>query len=121
MMATSNLFQYSDATYICALIAASACATVSTAPPERGELLQYEPDTEQDAEDADLLQRSKAEVERYRSMDRLIPSAHNLVTVAALEVSNTHKPSADIQEKGSSTFLLCWQVLFQFTVDCSSR
>lgn len=41
---------------------------------------------QQNAEDAGLLKSSLAEVDRYRSMDRLIPSPHNVVTIAALEV-----------------------------------
>jgi transcription initiation factor TFIID subunit 2 len=61
---------------------------VSTAPPERGELLPTEVRTEHTAEDVDLVNRIVGEVERYRSMDRLIPSLHNVVTIAALEVSN---------------------------------
>ncbi|KAG6846064.1 hypothetical protein H0H87_006428 [Tephrocybe sp. NHM501043] len=76
---------YSDGFYICTIIAAAASATVSVAPPERGELLPSEVRNEQNAEDAELLKQSKAEVDRYRSMDRLIPSLHNCVTIAALE------------------------------------
>jgi transcription initiation factor TFIID subunit 2 len=41
---------------------------------------------EQNDEDAELLKRTVAEVERYKSMDRLIQSPHNIVTIAALEV-----------------------------------
>ena len=33
-----------------------------------------------------MLQAAIAEVDRYRSMDQLIPSVYNVVTVAALEV-----------------------------------
>ena len=78
--------QYSDAYYISTLIASLACATVSTAPPERGELTRSAPKIDQTEEDRQLLQLAVSEVERYRSMDRLIPSVHNVVTVAALEV-----------------------------------
>jgi len=35
----------------------------------------------------DLVKQTRTEVDRYRSMDRLIPSPHNVVTIAALEVS----------------------------------
>ncbi|KAJ7750340.1 hypothetical protein B0H16DRAFT_1550372 [Mycena metata] len=80
---TSNA--YADGYYICTIISASAYATVSTASPERGELLPSEVRTEYNEEDADLLKQSLAEVDRYRSMDRLIPSTHNNVTIAALE------------------------------------
>ncbi|KAG5340743.1 hypothetical protein C0989_000407 [Termitomyces sp. Mn162] len=80
---------YSDGYYICTIIAAAASATVSIAPPERGELLPSEVRNEQTAEDIELLKQSVIEVDRYRSMDRLIPSTHNCVTIAALEVSMT--------------------------------
>jgi len=83
---TNGWFQYSDGFYICTIIAAAACAVVSTTPPERGELLTTEVRTEHNAEDADLVKQTIAEVDRYRSMDRLIPSFHNIVTTAALEV-----------------------------------
>lgn len=43
---------------------------------------------EQNVEDANLLKSAIAEVDRYRSMDRLIPSPHNVVTIAALDVSD---------------------------------
>lgn len=76
---------YSDGFYICTLISAAAAATMSTASPERGELLTSEVRSEHNAEDADLLKQIVAEVDRYRSMDRLIPSPHNSVTIAAME------------------------------------
>ena len=63
------------------------CAIISTSSPERGELLRTEPTVTQTVEDMELTQTAISEVERYRSMDRLIPSFHNVVTVAALEVS----------------------------------
>jgi transcription initiation factor TFIID subunit 2 len=49
-------------------------------------LTKNEQRVEQTQEDAALLSAAISEVERYRSMDRLIPSVHNIVTVAALEV-----------------------------------
>ncbi|KAF8899169.1 hypothetical protein BD779DRAFT_64933 [Infundibulicybe gibba] len=76
---------YSDGFYICSIVSAAARATVSIAPPERGELLPSEVKIEHNAEDADLVKQTMAEVDRYRSMDRLIPSPHNIVTIAALE------------------------------------
>ncbi len=57
------------------------------AAPERGELLPTEVRSEHNAEDQQLLKGIVAEVDRYRSMDRLIPSSHNIVTIAALEAS----------------------------------
>ncbi|KAJ6541894.1 hypothetical protein B0H19DRAFT_1175115 [Mycena capillaripes] len=80
---TSN--PYADGFYISTIICSAAHATVSTASPERGELLPSEVRTEYNEEDAELLKQSLAEVDRYRSMDRLIPSTHNNVTIAALE------------------------------------
>lgn len=35
----------------------------------------------------DLLKQAVAEVDRYRSMDRLIPSVHNVVSIATIEAS----------------------------------
>lgn len=60
--------------------------TVSTATPEHGELTRTESKLDQNEEDIELLKAAIGEVERYRSMDRLIPSVHNVVTVSALEV-----------------------------------
>ncbi|PFH52313.1 hypothetical protein AMATHDRAFT_140606 [Amanita thiersii Skay4041] len=76
---------YSDGFYISSIISSAACANVSTAPPERGELLPSEVRNEHSAEDLELVKQTLGEVDRYRSMDRLIPSPHNAVTVAALE------------------------------------
>jgi transcription initiation factor TFIID subunit 2 len=78
--------QFSDAFYICTIISAAASATVCTNPPEKGELLQSEIRTEHNSEDANLLKQAEDEVKRYWSMDRLIQSPHNVVTIAALEV-----------------------------------
>lgn len=79
--------QYTDAFYICTIISALACASISTVPPERGELFPTEVKSDQTHEEANLLKQSLSEVDRYRSMDRLIPSPHNVVTIATLEVS----------------------------------
>lgn len=79
--------QYTDAFYICTIVSALACASVSTVPPERGELFPTEVKSDQTLEEANLLKQSLSEVDRYRSMDRLIPSPHNVVTMATLEVS----------------------------------
>jgi transcription initiation factor TFIID subunit 2 len=81
---TSN--PYSDAFYICTIVAALAAASVPTKPPERNEISTTEIKAEHTPEDAKLLQAALAEVDRYRSMDRLIPSAHNVVTIASIEV-----------------------------------
>ncbi|KAJ7610993.1 hypothetical protein FB45DRAFT_1037879 [Roridomyces roridus] len=84
----TSRFQYADGYYICTIISSAAYATVSTSPPERGELLPSEVRSEYNEEDAHLLKQALAEVNRYRTMDRLIPSTHNNVTIAALEVSS---------------------------------
>ncbi|KAI6112477.1 hypothetical protein EDD16DRAFT_1167057 [Pisolithus croceorrhizus] len=76
---------YSDTFYICTLISCVACALVPTASPERGELLREEVRSEQTAEDVNWLKQAVEEVNRYKSMDRLIPSPHNVVTIAVLE------------------------------------
>lgn len=86
MLPISLSLQYSDGFYICTLISAAAAAAVSTASPERGELLTLEVQSEHNAEDSELLKQIVAEVDRYRNMDRLIPSPHNSVTMAAMEV-----------------------------------
>ncbi|KAF9531853.1 hypothetical protein CPB83DRAFT_785561 [Crepidotus variabilis] len=80
---TSN--PYSDGFYISSIISAAAHANVSTAPPERGELLPTETRSDYSPEDMELVKQTRTEVDRYRSMDRLIPSPHNIVTIAALE------------------------------------
>ncbi|KAI0718881.1 hypothetical protein C8T65DRAFT_569811 [Cerioporus squamosus] len=76
---------YADAFYICNIISALASASVSSRPPERGELTSNEAGPMQEQDDIDLLNRALAEVDRYRSMDRLIPTYHNVVTVAVIE------------------------------------
>lgn len=63
-----------------------AAAALCTTAPERGELTQSETVVEQTTEDIELMHKAIAEVDRYRNMDRLIPSYHNVVTIAALEV-----------------------------------
>ncbi|KAI9057062.1 hypothetical protein FKP32DRAFT_1598551 [Trametes sanguinea] len=76
---------YADALYISTIISSLASATVSTVPPERGEFIPSETGPVQDPQDAELLKKALAEVDRYRSMDRLIPTFHNVVTVAVIE------------------------------------
>ncbi|KAI0375461.1 hypothetical protein BV20DRAFT_960622 [Pilatotrama ljubarskyi] len=76
---------YADALYICTVISALGSATVSAIPPERGEFIASESGPLQDPQDAELLKKALSEVDRYRSMDRLIPTFHNVVTVAVIE------------------------------------
>ncbi|KAI0692979.1 hypothetical protein BC835DRAFT_1276761 [Cytidiella melzeri] len=80
---TSNA--YNDALYICNIISALACSTVSKNPPERGEFVTTDMRPILDTTDADLLKQASIEIDRYRSMDRLIPSVHNVVSIATLE------------------------------------
>jgi transcription initiation factor TFIID subunit 2 len=84
--ALTSRLQYSDAYYVCSLISALAAAVVPTRPPERNELATTEITGQQTEEDAQLLNEAISEVQRYQSMDRLIPSVHNIVTIATLEV-----------------------------------
>ena len=79
--------QYADAFYICNIISALGCATVSSLPPERGEFISNDSGLVQDPQDVELLRSAQSEVDRYRSMDRLIPTYHNVVTVAVIEVN----------------------------------
>jgi len=78
--------KFNDAYYICTIITASACANIPTAAPERAELLPTDDQSHQTDEDTQIIKQAREEVERYRNMDRLIPSPHNVVTIAALEV-----------------------------------
>jgi transcription initiation factor TFIID subunit 2 len=68
------------------VISALSTALVPNSPPERGELAT-EARTEVNGEEKDLLEQAVSEIVRYMNMDRLVPSAHNVVTIAALEVS----------------------------------
>lgn len=43
---------------------------------------------EQTSEDTMILKDALTEADRYRNMDRLIASPHNVVTIAALEVGS---------------------------------
>ena len=56
--------------------------------PGTRRILREEVLSEHPTEDASLMKQAVDEVSRYRSMDKLIPSPKNVVTTAALEVSN---------------------------------
>lgn len=88
------------------MISAVACATVSIAPPERGELLREEVRSEHTTEDANLMKQAIDEVSRYRSMDRLIPSPKNVVTTAVLEVSSFLHQSVSLVKDFNLTSVL---------------
>ncbi|KAH9943990.1 uncharacterized protein BXZ73DRAFT_39443 [Epithele typhae] len=81
----NTLNPYADAFYICSIISALGCSLVSTLLPERGEFISNDSAPHPNEEDDDLLKKAIAEVDRYRSMDRLIPTFHNVVTVAVIE------------------------------------
>ena len=68
------------------MISALGCSLVSTLLPERGEFISNDSGPVQDPQDMELLKSAISEVDRYRSMDRLIPTFHNVVTVAVIEV-----------------------------------
>jgi hypothetical protein len=74
--------------------------------PERNELVSTEIKSDQTAEDVRLLQQAIGEVDRYRSMDRLIPSAHNVVTIAAIDVS-VLPPDTALCTYGMIVVVLC--------------
>ena len=88
---TLNARQYADAFYICTVISALGCSLVSTLLPERGEFTSNDVATTQDPQDMVVLKAAISEVDRYRSMDRLIPTFHNAVTVAVIEVFPHHR------------------------------
>ena len=73
-------------------------------PPERGEILPSQAQNE-NLEDAKLLKEALSEIERYRSMDRLIPSPHNIVTIAALEVSLFLPPNVTLTSSTPCSFV----------------
>lgn len=80
---------FSDAYYVAHLIGALGCALVSTTPPERAELQgDHVPQVVEDPRlkiNKDILDAAVAEVDRYRDMDRVIPSWRNSITVSTLE------------------------------------
>ncbi|KAF7302980.1 Transcription initiation factor TFIID subunit 2 [Mycena kentingensis (nom. inval.)] len=92
---TTNAF--SDSFYISSIISAAAYSTVSIAAPERGELLPSEARNDYNDEDMDLLQQIHNEVDRYREMDRLLPSTHNNVTFYMTMMVANLIPSAPLQ------------------------
>jgi transcription initiation factor TFIID subunit 2 len=82
--------QFSDAYYVAHIIGALGCALVSTTPPEKVELQgDHIPQMAEDPRvqvNNEIMNAALAEVDRYRDMDRVIPSWRNVITVATLEV-----------------------------------
>lgn len=85
------MLQFSDAYYVAHLIGALGCALISTTPPERAELQgDHVPQVVEDPRlkiNKEILDAAVAEVDRYRDMDRVIPSWRNAITVSTLEVN----------------------------------
>ena len=76
---------------------------MSTVAPERGEFVAMEEKPIMDPQDAELLRLSLVEIRRYRNMDRLIPSYHNAVTIATIEVRGD-------SSHGRAQLDACWVV-----------
>ena len=76
--------------YIAAVIAGLARSLTPLRMPEVSELSHAVWQPELDGEDRDVLELAKEEIDRYREMDRLNPSPHNVVSIAILEVYCPH-------------------------------
>lgn len=91
-----NLLRYNDNStnkfvddfYIAGIISSLAGAFVPLDSPITGVLVppQEDPDA---IDDDELLFQSSIEVERYQELDRLVPSYHNLITLASLDFHAT--------------------------------
>lgn len=68
------------------MIAAIGASLLPTVTPEQSQLVASTQAPVERTQAADLLREATIEVERYREMDRLVPSAHNVVSIAAIEV-----------------------------------
>ena len=86
--------QHSDALYIAAIIAGLTRSLTPLRMPEVSELSHTVWQPELDDEDRDVLELAKEEVDRYREMDRLNPSPHNVVSIVILEVCCAHSPTS---------------------------
>ncbi|KAG8894105.1 hypothetical protein FRB99_001519, partial [Tulasnella sp. 403] len=76
---------YSDGLYISTLIAAVGASLLPIVTPEQSQLIATTQAPQEKTQAAELLKAAAMEVERYREMDRLVPSLHNVVSIAALE------------------------------------
>ncbi|KAG8708250.1 hypothetical protein FRC09_001362 [Ceratobasidium sp. 395] len=92
---------YSDDMYIATLITALAASLIPPDASERNELINptrnpnpnpNETEIEEamrkameEEESAEVLRRAAGQVERYRSRDRLVPSRHNVISIAVVE------------------------------------
>ncbi|KAG8886099.1 hypothetical protein FRB98_001473 [Tulasnella sp. 332] len=86
---TTNKF--SDGLYISTIVAALGSSLLSMLGPvranEQSQLVQRAQAPAEHTLAAALLSEAASEVDRYREMDRLVPSMHNVVSIAALEWS----------------------------------
>ncbi|KAG9000448.1 hypothetical protein FRB94_005418 [Tulasnella sp. JGI-2019a] len=86
---TTNKF--SDGLYISTIIAALGSSLLSMLGPvranEQSQLVQRAQAPAENSLAAALLSEAASEVDRYREMDRLVPSMHNVMSIAALEWS----------------------------------
>lgn len=79
--------QYSDGTYIATIIACLGYALIVAASSNfsgKARVTPIYPNERQESNE--LVRQSVQEVTRYMKMDRLVPSYHNVVTIAGLEV-----------------------------------
>ncbi|KAG9008792.1 hypothetical protein FRB90_008736 [Tulasnella sp. 427] len=76
---------YSDGLYISTLIAAVGTTLLPTIQVEQSQLMATTQAPLEKTQEAELLRNALIEIERYREMDRLVPSMHNVVSIAALE------------------------------------
>ncbi|KAG8714750.1 hypothetical protein FRC11_007261 [Ceratobasidium sp. 423] len=86
---------YSDDMYVATLITALGTALIPPDASERNELAHnhtVEMEMEEamrkqmeEEENAEVLRRAVTQVERYRARDRLVPSRHNVISIAAIQ------------------------------------
>ncbi|KEP50373.1 transcription initiation factor TFIID subunit 2 [Rhizoctonia solani 123E] len=86
---------FSDDMYVATLITALGAALIPPDASERNELahnhtveMEMEEATRrqmEEDENAEVLRRAVTQVERYRARDRLVPSRHNVISIAAIQ------------------------------------
>ncbi|GAA5969785.1 hypothetical protein JCM11641_008040 [Rhodosporidiobolus odoratus] len=77
--------KYSDATYITTVMHSLSHALVKVLPREQPMFASQQEEQQHEIDANENLAPAVAEVERYLSADRLVPSWHNVVTVAGIE------------------------------------
>lgn len=79
--------QISDSSYLATIMAALSKSLIPTSTVESSLFAHQNDDMDPNTErEKQLVEEAVAEVERYLSMDRLVPSYRNAVTIACLEV-----------------------------------